>query len=183
MRNRAVRFGVSPALAVASLALAVSLGGTGYAAVKLPKNSVGPTQIRANAVTSPKVRNGALRLVDFARAERTRLKGDPGAVGPTGQTGPKGDKGDKGDPGAIGVSAWQRASGPPYSIQPGAAATLSHNCPAGKRAFGGGTLSNSPLGIVVSSWPSADSTWSVRVRNPTAAQITFQVWAVCAVVA
>jgi hypothetical protein len=36
-----LRLRPSPALVVASIALAVSLGGVGYAAVKLPRNSVG----------------------------------------------------------------------------------------------------------------------------------------------
>jgi hypothetical protein len=36
----------SPALAVALLALFVALGGTGYAAVTLQKNSVGSKQLR-----------------------------------------------------------------------------------------------------------------------------------------
>jgi hypothetical protein len=36
----------SPALVVASIALAVALGGTGYAAVKLPKNSVTTVQVK-----------------------------------------------------------------------------------------------------------------------------------------
>lgn len=72
----------SPALVVACLALAVSLGGVGYAAVKLPKNSVGQAQLRANAVVSSKVRNRSLRAVDFAAGQLPR-----GRVGPTGPKG------------------------------------------------------------------------------------------------
>ncbi len=45
---------------VASMALFVALGGVSYAAVKLPKNSVGSTQIKKNAVTGSKVRNSSL---------------------------------------------------------------------------------------------------------------------------
>jgi hypothetical protein len=65
----------SPALLVSVIALIVSLGGTGYAALRLPRNSVGPTQIkrsavgaselRRNAVTSSKVRNHSLTGADF----------------------------------------------------------------------------------------------------------------------
>jgi hypothetical protein len=40
----------SPATLVASLALCVGLAGTGYAAVKLPANSVGAKQIKRDAV-------------------------------------------------------------------------------------------------------------------------------------
>lgn len=55
----------SPALAVALLALFVALGGTGYAAFKLPKNSVGTKQIKNNAVTGAKVKNGSLTGADI----------------------------------------------------------------------------------------------------------------------
>jgi len=50
----------SPAMVVACLALAISLGGTGYAALKLPRNSVGPKQLQKNAVAATKIRNDAV---------------------------------------------------------------------------------------------------------------------------
>ncbi|WP_205470981.1 hypothetical protein [Nocardioides sp. SYSU D00038] len=46
--------------AVAYLALFVALGGTSYAAVNLPKNSVGTKQIKKNAVTSAKLKKNAV---------------------------------------------------------------------------------------------------------------------------
>jgi hypothetical protein len=65
----------SPALVIAIIALIVALGGTGYAAVSLPKNSVGSKQlkknavigskIKANAVTGSKVKNGSLTGADI----------------------------------------------------------------------------------------------------------------------
>jgi hypothetical protein len=54
----------SPALVVACIALAVALGGTSYAAITLPKNSVGTKQLKKNAVTSPKVKNNAITGAD-----------------------------------------------------------------------------------------------------------------------
>src|SRR5262245_59274830 len=54
----------SPAMVVACIALTVALGGTSYAAIKLPKNSVGPRQLKTNAVTSPKVKNNAMTGAD-----------------------------------------------------------------------------------------------------------------------
>jgi hypothetical protein len=67
-----------------SIALFVALGGTGYAALKLPRDSVGAKQIKAGAVRSAEVKNHSLKPVDFA-------------------TLPRGPKGDKGDPGAAGA--------------------------------------------------------------------------------
>ena len=74
-----------------SLALFVALGGTGYAALKLPKNSVHAKQIAAGAVRSAEVKNHSLKPVDFATLPQ----------------GPKGDKGDPGAPGAPGKDATQ----------------------------------------------------------------------------
>jgi hypothetical protein len=52
----------SPAMTVALIALVVATTGTTYAAVH-----IGTRQIRDNAVTSPKIRNGAVKNVDLAR--------------------------------------------------------------------------------------------------------------------
>jgi hypothetical protein len=45
----------SPAMVVACIALAVALGGTSYAAIKLPRNSVGTKQLQKNAVVATKL--------------------------------------------------------------------------------------------------------------------------------
>src|SRR4051794_40430485 len=74
-----------------SLALFVALGGTGYAAIKLPKNSVHAKQIAAGAVRSSEVKDHSLKPADFA----------------TLPTGSKGEKGDPGAPGAPGKDATQ----------------------------------------------------------------------------
>jgi hypothetical protein len=50
----------SPALVVAIVALVVALGGTGYAAIKLPANSVGAKQLKKGAVERAKIKNGAI---------------------------------------------------------------------------------------------------------------------------
>ena len=50
----------SPALVVACLALAVALGGTGYAAIVLPANSVGTKQLKNGAVVATKVKMHSL---------------------------------------------------------------------------------------------------------------------------
>ena len=52
--------------AVAYLALFVAIGGTSYAAVQLPKDSVGAKQIAKNAVRTAEVKDGSLKSADFA---------------------------------------------------------------------------------------------------------------------
>jgi hypothetical protein len=50
----------SPAMAVAVAALVLAMVGTGYAAFKVPKKSVGTAQLKAKAVTNPKIKNGTI---------------------------------------------------------------------------------------------------------------------------
>ena len=76
---------------VACIALMVAMGGTGYAAIRLPRNSVGAKQIKRNAVTSSKVRNGSLLSADFAAGQLPA--GPQGPQGNTGATGPQGPAG------------------------------------------------------------------------------------------
>lgn len=92
---------------IALVALFVSLGGVGYAATKLPAGSVGTKQLRAAAVTGPKlapnavnssrIKDGSLLAQDFAPAQ---LK--PGPLGPQGPSGPRGPAGPQGPKGATG---------------------------------------------------------------------------------
>jgi hypothetical protein len=72
---------VSPATALATIALFVALGGTSVAAVSLvvPRNSVGTAQLKNNAVVSAKIKNGSLRGADFAAGQLPA-----GPVGPAG---------------------------------------------------------------------------------------------------
>jgi hypothetical protein len=61
----ALRTRLTYANVMASVALFVALGGTGYAVSRPPRNSVGTKQLRKNSVTSPKVRNRSLLRRDF----------------------------------------------------------------------------------------------------------------------
>jgi hypothetical protein len=120
----------SPALVMAMLALLVALSGTSYAALALPKNSVGAAQIRTGAVTSLKVRDGGLQVLDLAPAARDAPKGQ---VGPQGPAGPKGDKGEAG-PG--GISGWEMVTAT-ASSDSNSRKSMTVACPSGKRLLGG----------------------------------------------
>ena len=64
----------SPAMLVACIALFVALGGTSYAAIVLPANSVGTKQIKNNAVTAAKVKNNAVTNAKVKNATLTGAK-------------------------------------------------------------------------------------------------------------
>ena len=63
--RRLVRRTPSPSMVVACLALAVALSGAGYAAVTLPRNSVGTPQLKRNAVVSTKIAAGGVGTSDL----------------------------------------------------------------------------------------------------------------------
>jgi hypothetical protein len=72
---------------MATLAMFIALGGTSYAVITLPRNSVGSKQLRANAVSSGKVRNGSIGQRDLAPSARG-LRGPRGPAGPGGAAAP-----------------------------------------------------------------------------------------------
>jgi hypothetical protein len=102
--------------AVAYLALFIALGGTSYAAAGLPRNSVGSTQLKSNAVTSAKVKNGSLATSDLSRAAIAAMRGNTGPAGPAGSPGSTGPQGAAGLPGATGLQGAKGDRGDPGSI-------------------------------------------------------------------
>jgi hypothetical protein len=89
----------------ATLALFVALGGSSYAALKLPKNSV----------TTVQVKNRSLLAKDFKKGQLKRgsrgLQGPAGAIGATGFAGPSGAAGAAGADGAPGSPGLPGADG------------------------------------------------------------------------
>jgi hypothetical protein len=81
---------------MATIAVFIALGGTGYAATQLPKNSVGSQQIKKEAVTPAK-------LSGSAKAALTGSAGPTGAAGAAGLPGLQGPEGTQGAPGKEGT--------------------------------------------------------------------------------
>jgi Collagen triple helix repeat (20 copies) len=171
-----------PATAIALLALFVALGGTSYAALSLPRNSVGSAQLKtgavtaaklaANAVTSAKIKDRTLVRADFAKGQLASAVGQTGPAGPAGQpgaAGPKGDTGVAGARGATGPPGAQGPSGPPgiadYNIQEvnsvpmtTKAQELTVPCPEGDTILGGGQAANTRNVTFTSAGPTFDQT-------------------------
>src|SRR5947209_15380806 len=89
--NLLKRFRPSPAMVIACLALLLALGGTGYAAIKLPKNSV----------TTYQVKDFSLLARDFKRGQIPA-----GPVGPQGPAGAQGPAGPAGPAGGSAAAKW-----------------------------------------------------------------------------
>lgn len=95
----------SPSSVLAVLALIAALGGTGYAAFRLPKGSVGTSQLKDGAVTARKVRLHSLLAVDFKPGQlRSGANGTTGGNGAAGGQGPAGTQGAPGPAGAAGTA-------------------------------------------------------------------------------
>lgn len=124
----------------ATIALFLALGGGAYAALRVPRNSVGSRQIKANAVNSTKVANGSLLVGDFKAGQLPT--GPQGLKGETGQQGQQGETGQQGIQGLTGArgpgtltfdgqyptDGYYRAIGPPIDgMQASISCTASGN--------------------------------------------------------
>jgi Collagen triple helix repeat (20 copies) len=192
---------LSYANVVSTICLVVVFSGTAYAATTLPNNSVGSAQLKANAVTSDKVRNGALLRKDFKAGQlvagprgSTGATGASGARGPAGPPGPQGSIGSTGatgPPGAQGsaggfdLAKISYVTGPTFAVPPTTTGLIVGNetpCPTGNKAIGGGYAIFSADNVrVVSSEPSGTgSGWIANFTNNSASSINVRITAVCA---
>jgi hypothetical protein len=169
---------ITPALAylrrhhIGLLALFVALSGTAYAAT-LPRNSVGTAQLKANAVTTQKVKQGSLVLGDIKASQRDDLEG---ARGPQGPAGPAGPAGAAGAAGATNVT-----------VRTGGATTrdAAADCLPGEKAVGGGGFTSTADAFIYDSAPTQESgtptSWSVSAETATAGgDATVQAYVICA---
>jgi hypothetical protein len=175
----------SPALVVSLLALIVAMGGTSYAAIKLPKNSVGAAQLKKNAVTSAKVKNGSLLKSDFKSGQLPA-----GPQGPQGLQGPAGPAGTPGKNGATNIAV---ASSDGLTVPSGASSDDSTNgvgCSPGTKAIGGGVVVTDTDGNRINTVPvtASDVTetnsqpdgWQGAIDNETGSDVLLFVDAICA---
>jgi hypothetical protein len=189
---------LSYANVVSTICLVVVLSGTAYAATTLPKNSVGSAQLKANAVTSDKVRDGALLRKDFKAGQLLAgprgptgapgaqgPAGPPGPQGPAGSTGATGAPGAQGPPGGFDLAKVSYVTGPTFAVPPTTTGLIVGNdtpCPTGNKAIGGGyTILSADTVRVVSSEPfGTGSGWSMGFTNNSASSVNVHITAVCA---
>lgn len=179
----------------AATALFIALGGTSYAAITLPRNSVGTNQLRTGSIRSVDVKDRSLEARDLSVNARRFLKGQKGEQGERGPVGPAGNAGQAGTTtggGGGGTSALSltvvsesktipKATTGANGASGTAAATAT--CPAGRKVTGGGLRAD--VGDDVSareSYPNLNNTaWTgVAGNDDDAAEGTFTVFAICA---
>ena len=118
------------ASALSLTALAITAGGTAYAAINVPPSSVGTAQLRTAAVTNTRLATGAVgtSAVTAGSLGRSDLApgaldgligshGGPGPAGPTGIPGPQGQQGPRGSRGPAGPRGDAGPAGIPNTIK------------------------------------------------------------------
>lgn len=168
---------------VATAALFLALGGTSYAAFRLPSNSVGNKQLKAHSVTPSKV----------AAASVAMFKGQKGATGLQGPTGPQGPQGPQGHQGLAGATkVVERETSQTTAIGQDGSATV--QCNSGEVATGGGwhmETGNTVNFYTFGPYPvKADNSeagpgntptgWAMTVYNNSTQADTWHVYAICA---
>jgi hypothetical protein len=177
---------------VSKICLFVVLSGTAYAAVTLPINSVGRAQLKANAVTSSKVQDGALLRKDFMAGQlpagprgQVGPAGPTGAAGATGAIGAQGPAGPQGPPGGFDLSKISYVTGPAVSVPSGAGLIVGTEalCPTGNKVVGGGFRifsADTAVHVVSSESDNSGSGWTVGVANTSSGPVDIHATAVCA---
>jgi hypothetical protein len=177
----------SPAMGVALLALVLAVGGTSYAAVKLPAKSVGTPQLKNNAVTTAKVKNGAVtgpKLKQGAVGAKALAGGSVGA----GQVAPESLTGGQINEGTLGTvpsAASAPLQGLTYtagsgSLEPHTGLTVHGDCPAGLRPISGGLRVDDPTTMyIVDGYPQGNG-WTGNVANTDDNAHGFTGYVVCA---
>lgn len=165
------RYLPSPAMVVACLALLVALGGTGYAAIKLPANSVGTKQLKRGAVTGVKVKSNALTGTQINESRLGRVPSAASAATATTAT----------TAGSAPVSRLDYASA--VVAVPAGASTATRgsvSCPTGLSATGGGAkMMADPLnGYITDTNPVGKTGWEASAWSTVAQNMT--VYVICA---
>jgi hypothetical protein len=178
----AIRTRLSYANVIATIALFVALGGSSYAALQLPRNSVGTKQLKRNAVTAPKIKRNAVTTAKIKRNAVTTAKIKTNAV-----TGSKINEGTlEKIPQASAADALANldynsatvANPPSEPTQTGTVGSVS--CDPGQRVVGGGIKVDDPVNQnIVDSYPRGTDGWQGTVWNFGAATPNFTVIVIC----
>jgi hypothetical protein len=184
-------------MVIAFVALLVALGGTSYAALKLPKNSVGNAQLKRLAVTGAKIKSNSIPGSKILDNSLTGADVNEGTLGKVGEA----EKADtaanathsastaaldkvfyRTKVGTVPVATSANDPADPAAVNP-ATATETALCDAGQFVVGGGVrVDDREASSVTDSYPNAGGGgWTATVNNDDAAATHgFTVTAICA---
>lgn len=181
------RLRVSPSMVVAFIALAAALGGTSYAAIRLPARSVGAKQLRSLSVTKAKIAAGA---VDGSKVGDESLTGQdiqeatlgqvPSAVNATNAS----NSTHAGSSAGIDKIVYRGVNvviPPAPSAGTPATVAASAPCDPGQRVVGGGAKVEDPsMTSIADTYPDAGGTiWTVHADNNDTVAHGLTVFAIC----
>jgi hypothetical protein len=186
--RRLVSHRPSPAMVVAFIALLAALGSSAYAQLTIPRNSVGNAQLKRNAVTSSKVRNGSLLRRDFRAGQLPRgPRGPQGPQGPQGPEGPRGltgERGPVGERGPAGPPGQPGATNVTVTVGPAGTGNSIATCPVGTRATGGGGVVTTPQAFLTASAPTVQTgiptAWEAEAELAGGGPAMVEAYVVCA---
>jgi len=198
MRMFVRRLRPSPSMVVAFVALAVALGGTSYAVVKLPARSVGAKQLKAQSVKRAAIASNA---IDGSKVDGNSLSGDDIDESslskvPTAASADRATSADRAANADNATNSGHAASSAaldkviykstrgtvPAPVADTTIAVASAFCDTGQHAVGGGVkLDDIEKTSVVDTFPDAGGTvWTAHVDNQdTAAAHGFTVYVIC----
>lgn len=172
---RTVRTRISYTNVIATIALFVALGGSSYAALQLPRNSVGTKQLKRNAVTGVKVKRGALTGRHIKEA--TLAKVDSATAADTATSAASATTA-----GSAPVSRLDyRQTSVPLPTGGPVSTRASVNCDTGLNATGGGAKVSNPdvNAYIVDSNPLGKTGWEATGYSDDPG-ITMTVYVICA---
>jgi hypothetical protein len=175
-------------MAVAFVALLIAVGGTSYAAVRLPKGSVTTKHIKKSAVTRAKIKNNAIdtsKVADGSLTGADIAEASLGDVPSARNAATARNAAHAGASGAIDNVTYKTAPGrvpaaPNADLSATAAQSVS--CDGGQRVVGGGGRVEDADNMAVTDGipDSGGRAWTVRVENgDTTAAHNFTVYAIC----
>jgi hypothetical protein len=186
----------SPALAVAFLALLVALGGTAYAGISIPKNSVGSKQLKKGAVTNAKIKSSAVTTgkIDSGAVTASKINAS-GLTVPNALYANSAGSATKATTATTAADATIADSlgGVQYEVAgavnnpPSTQSGSLVECPSGTFVVGGGGITTGGIDESISSSYPADfhssipNAWSLTMNNTNATTTyTYNVYAICA---
>jgi hypothetical protein len=159
-------------MVVALVALFVALSGTSYAAMKLPRNSVGTAQLKNRAVTGKKVRADSLTGKQIKESSLGKVRAAELADRASAAN----------EATALSRVHYAVSSGDVASASPAQPTTVGAACPSGTFVIGGGAQVNPDAAAFVNdSNPAARTGWEATAYRVSAGQsATLTVTAICA---